>query len=74
MTWENLGYELTIKEIDKNARYEAIELAGLSGLGIEKVVNLIAAGTLPSDSNKRVLGSDFLNWVRQSGVPVRKQQ
>ncbi|MBL0387369.1 hypothetical protein JJB07_11965 [Tumebacillus sp. ITR2] len=69
----NLGYELTIKEIDRETRYGKLELAGMSGLGIEKVEHLMTNGELPTDGESRVRGEDFLNWVDRSGAPVANQ-
>ncbi|KEO85209.1 hypothetical protein [Tumebacillus flagellatus] len=71
--FKHLGYELTVKEIDRETRYGKLELAGLSGLGIEKVEHLMNAGDLPTDGDQRVKGEDFLNWVSRSGAPVAKQ-
>lgn len=72
MNTRDLGYELTIKEIDNKARYEVLEIAGLSGLGIDKVKSLVENGVLPTDSENRVRGEDFLFWVRENDLPVRK--
>jgi hypothetical protein len=73
MNFENLDYKLTVKEIDRETRYGKLELAGLSGLGVEKVEHLMSCGELPADGERRVRGEDFLNWVDRSGVPVAKQ-
>ena len=70
--FRNLGYELTVKEIDAKTRYGVLELAGMTGLGIEKVEFLMESGTLPA-VNGRVAGEDFLNWVDREKVPVRNQ-
>jgi hypothetical protein len=69
----DLGYELTVKEIDQDARYEPLELCGLSGLGIDRMKSLLENGVLPTDEQRRVLGRDFLNWVDQNDLPVKKQ-
>jgi len=71
MNPRDLGYELTVKEIDNNTRYEVLEIAGLSGLGIDKVKSLVENGVLPTDSENRVRGQDFLFWVRENDLPVR---
>lgn len=73
MDFEQLNYKLTLKEIDRETRYGKLELAGMSGLAIDKVEDLISSGELLADSEERVRGEDFLNWVDRSGVPVAKQ-
>lgn len=73
MDMQNLGYDLTLKEIDHHAKYELLEIAGLSGLGIDKVKYLIASGALPVDEQQRITGADFLNWVDANDLPVRTQ-
>jgi len=67
--WE-LDYELTVKEIDKGADYGVLELAGMSGLAIDKVEYLLNSNLLPSKDG-RVKGGDFLKWVEKSGLPTR---
>ncbi|ARU63563.1 hypothetical protein CBW65_23040 [Tumebacillus avium] len=73
MNSHELGYELTLKEIDNEASYEPLELCGLSGLGIDRMKSLLDNGVLPSDDSRRVRGRDFLNWVDQNDLPVKKQ-
>jgi hypothetical protein len=69
----DLGYKLTLKEIDMHAKYEPLALCGLSGLGIDKMQNLIQSGTLKTDEQRRVNGEDFLNWVDTNDLPVANQ-
>ncbi|TCP54552.1 hypothetical protein EV586_104171 [Tumebacillus sp. BK434] len=73
MNSRELGYELTLKEIDNEAVYEPLELCGLSGLGIDRMKSLLDNGILPSDDARHVKGRDFLNWVDQNDLPVKKQ-
>lgn len=73
MPRHDLGYELTLKEIDDNAKYEVLEIAGLSGLAIDKVESLVKDGALPADDQNRIQGADFLHWVNVNDLPVKKQ-
>jgi len=67
--WD-LDYELTVKEIDRHTEYGVLELAGMTGLSIDKVEYLMQNRIIPSHVG-RIKGEDFLNWVDQAGLPVR---
>lgn len=68
----DLGYQLTIKQIDMDTQYPPLVLCGLSGLGIDKMQHLIESGELPATASG-VSGADFLNWVDRNDLPVANQ-
>ncbi|HEU4962793.1 MAG TPA: hypothetical protein VFV52_02900 [Bacilli bacterium] len=73
MPRHDLNDQLTLKEIDDRARYEPLEIAGLSGLAVDKVESLVRDGALPTDEHNRIQGSDFLQWVEINDLPVKQQ-
>lgn len=72
MNGRDLGYPLTVKEIDMDTEYPPLVLCGLSGLGIDKMQQLIQSGELPA-TQKGIAGADFLNWVDRNDLPVARQ-
>ncbi|ASS74731.1 hypothetical protein CIG75_06920 [Tumebacillus algifaecis] len=73
MNTRRFGYELTIKEIDANTSYEPLELCGLTGLGLDRMKSLLDNAVLPTDDSSRISGRDFVHWVHQNDLPVKKE-